>query len=76
MASEHSDEVLNLMYDTFRFANLHDQIQSSHSSTEYGHVAMSTHSPIDVRVVVSDLVVSLSASLFIDLGCHFSGGQE
>lgn len=34
---------------------------------------MSAHSPIGVRVIVSDLVVSLSASLFIDLGCHFCG---
>lgn len=35
---------------------------------------MPAHSPVGIRVVVSDLVVSLSASLFIDLGCHFSGG--
>lgn len=39
-------------------------------------VAMSAHSPNDIRVVVPDLVVSLSASLFIDMSCHFSSGQE
>lgn len=32
---------------------------------------MSVHSPVGVRGIVSDLVVSLSATLFIDLGCHF-----
>lgn len=32
----------------------------------------SAYSPVDVRVVISDLVVSLPASLFIDLG-HFVG---
>lgn len=40
-------------------------------SVETGEAgAASAYSPNDVRVVVSDLVVSLSASLFIDLG-HF-----
>lgn len=39
---------------------------------EYGLVTVSAHSPIDVSVIVPHLVVSLSASLFIDLGCHFS----
>lgn len=39
---------------------------------EYGLVTVPAHSPIDVSVIVPHLVVSLSASLFIDLGCHFS----
>lgn len=36
---------------------------------------MRHHSPVGVRVVVSDLVVSLSAGVFIDLGWHFLSGQ-
>lgn len=55
------------------FAYIPGYVEYSTSPWHSYGCTMSTHSPADVRAVVSDLLISLSASIFVDLGWHFIG---